>query len=94
MFDIAIFTTASVPWMTGTAVNPIFRAAYLANDKKIKVTLAIPWLCLEDQKLVYPNQITFASPLEHKHYVQNWAEERTGFTSLFHIVFYPAKVPT
>lgn len=94
MFDIAIFTTASVPWMTGTAVNPIFRAAYLANDKKIKVTLAIPWLCLEDQKLVYPNQITFASPLEHKHYVQNWAEERTGFTSLFHILFYPAKFCT
>uniref|UniRef100_A0A6N2MSL3 Digalactosyldiacylglycerol synthase n=1 Tax=Salix viminalis TaxID=40686 RepID=A0A6N2MSL3_SALVM len=88
---IAIFTTASLPWMTGTAVNPLFRAAFLAKDGSRKVTLVIPWLSLQHQKLVYPNNITFASPSEQQVYVRQWLQERVSFSPGFSIRFYPAK---
>lgn len=89
---IAIFTTASLPWMTGTSVNPLFRAMYLAKqDEERKVTLVIPWLSLKDQEHVYPDKITFNLPSEQEKYVRNWVEERTGFRSCFDIRFYPGK---
>ena len=91
---IAIFTTASLPWLTGTSVNPLFRAAYLAKDEGRKVTLVIPWLSLKDQKHVYPDNITYDSPAEQEKYVRQWLEDRTGFTSLLNIRFYPGKVVT
>lgn len=89
---IAIFTTASIPWLTGTAVNPLFRAAYLAKEGERRVTLVIPWLTVKHQVLVYPNSITFSSPSEHEAYVRRWLEERVSFRLGFEIRFYPGKV--
>jgi digalactosyldiacylglycerol synthase len=78
--------------MTGTSINPLFRAAYLAKDGSRDVTLVIPWLSLKDQELVYPNKIVFDSPLEQEGYVRRWIEERVDFRPSFSIKFYPAKV--
>ncbi|RZS23971.1 hypothetical protein BHM03_00056987, partial [Ensete ventricosum] len=77
--------------MTGTAVNPLFRAAYLAKNSDRDVTLVIPWLSLKDQVLVYPNKIMFSSLVEHEAYVHWWLKEKADVISGFKITFYPGK---
>ncbi|CAM9777498.1 unnamed protein product [Pylaiella littoralis] len=67
------FTTASLPWMTGTAVNPLLRAAYLTRGRdKGKVTLGIPWLENEDQEKVYPKGERYTKKEEQAAYVRGW----------------------
>ena len=73
---IWIITTACLPWLTGTSVNPLLRAAYLAKDRpKGKVTLMVPWLKREEQETAFPPGYRFDHPDEQKAFVRKWLVE-------------------
>ncbi|GLC35497.1 hypothetical protein PLESTB_000201000 [Pleodorina starrii] len=89
--QVAIVTTASLPWLTGTAVNPLLRAAYLASSGNRKVTLVLPWLSKADQQRVFPADVTFETPEEQEEFVRQWARNRTGLECNFKVAFYPGR---
>lgn len=72
---ITIVTTASLPWMTGTAVNPTLRAMELCA-RGADVVLALPWLPPGDQGLVFKQ--SFAAPDEQEAYVRAWLAGADG----------------
>jgi hypothetical protein len=76
---IWIVTTASLPWMTGTAVNPLLRAAYMTAERKEaggSVTLMLPWLeRKQDQAQVYGADRGFDSPKQQEEYLRTWLRE-------------------
>jgi hypothetical protein len=77
--NIWIVTTASLPWMTGTAVNPLLRAAYLSSGRAEfggSVTLMVPWLELEsDRESIYGKNRVFGSPEEQEEWIRTWLRD-------------------
>jgi digalactosyldiacylglycerol synthase len=100
-----IVTTAALPWMTGTAVNPLLRAAHLvrktqainANATEQQwVTLVVPWLELEeDQQELYGR--VFANEQEQEEYIRTWLRQDADMSDAadpntgLKIRFYPAR---
>jgi digalactosyldiacylglycerol synthase len=58
-----------------------------------QVLLLIPWLAECEQRIVYPDGITFRAPAEQEDWIRAWVEKRTGFPSNFDIRFYPGEFP-
>jgi len=75
---VGIVTTASLPWLTGTAVNPLFRAVYLARHGH-PVTLLLPYLPTpDDQARVFPVGLRFATMQEQREYIYSWIASQCG----------------
>jgi hypothetical protein len=75
---ILIVTTASLPWRTGTAVNPLLRAAYLCNGRKElggSVTLMLPWLERRDDQVRVYGDLAFNSPEDQEQFIRTWLLE-------------------
>ncbi|RYH05237.1 hypothetical protein EON65_45255 [archaeon] len=92
---IWVITTACLPWMTGTSINPLLRAAYLAKDRPPgKVHLMVPWLNREEQDIAYPPGMRFNTPEEQKAYVYKWLVKDANMEAAankLNISFYAAR---
>ena len=55
----------------------------------MQVTLLVPWLAKCEQKIVYPDGITFETTEEQGKWIKDWVKERTTFPCNFTIKFYP-----
>ena len=68
-------TTASLPWMTGTSVNPLLRAAYLEFSRQGEVcgqrcsSLGHP----VRSEAGAPERDVFETPEEQKAYIRSWS---------------------
>lgn len=64
-----IITTAAIPWLTGTSVNPLLRALALAKTGR-PVVLVLPWLPEAEQYHVFKQR--FADTTEQEQAVFDW----------------------
>lgn len=79
---IWIVTTAGLPWMTGTAVNPLLRALSLCQDRPAQyVTLMIPWLVsYSERKVLYGNKHDFLTQQDQEAWIRQYCIERCNCT--------------
>ena len=70
-----IITTAALPWRTGTAVNPLLRALYLAKRGR-PVVLFLPFLEGDrEQGYVFAKDVRFQTPEEQEVVVREWCQD-------------------
>jgi len=88
---ITIITTAALPWMTGTSVNPLLRAAHLSK-KGYNVTLLLPWLTPDEQQALFPAGLVFNRSVTQEQYSRWWLQNRANLPAPdLRIRWYPAQ---
>jgi len=97
MESVWIVTTSSLPWKTGTSINPLLRAAYLGRHVE-KVHLLLPWLSPQDQEHLFPTNLRFSTPTEQTEYLLDWLRQEAEFhdkklplLSFYRAVFFPER---
>ena len=81
---IWVVTTASLPWRTGTAVNPLARALYLTRGRpKHYVTLCVPWVNHDDQVKIFGPNNTFATKRDQELWIRRYCCDRVNCESEF-----------
>jgi len=102
---IWVVTTAALPWMTGTAINPLLRAAYFSQMNRpfsqdlSTVTLVIPWLeSAEDRVQLYGPSWRHKTQKDQDAYIRAWIRDKALLpleaspdTAGIFIQFYPAR---
>ena len=83
---IWVVTTASLPWRTGTAVNPLARALYLTRGRpKHHVGLVVPWLeDKEDQAKIFGEDSTFATKEDQEKWIRQYCKDRVNCESKYY----------
>jgi hypothetical protein len=99
--NVWIVTTAALPWFTGTAVNPLLRAAYWTLyqqehcEQHRTTTLVVPWLEESQDRLVlYGAEWQDASMQQQEDYIRNWLRDDAQLplaAARLKILFYPAR---
>jgi digalactosyldiacylglycerol synthase len=93
-----ILTTAALPWMTGTAVNPLLRAAHLVHYRiqqniDANVHLVIPWLDSPvDRVALYGEDWRHKTQDDQARYIQHWLTTCANLPAdTLGLQFYPAR---
>jgi len=71
--DIGILATASLPWLTGASIAPLFQGVFL-KKMGYRVTLYLPWTSLKDQR-EFIGPWTVRCPEDQAGYVRHWLPE-------------------
>lgn len=87
MRDVGIITTASLPWLTGTSIIPLFQAVYLKR-RGVDVTLYLPWLPPRHQHYCFRDH-RFEAQEEQICCIRHWLPESLR-SACPAIRFYPA----
>lgn len=84
--DVCIVTTAAMPWMTGTAVNPVLRAAYL-RKRGHRVVLFVPWVEREQQVRIWGGN-GFEGKEQQRREIMEWGKKEIGEDVGIRVEFY------
>lgn len=84
-----LHSTAALPWMTGTAVNPLLRAVYLARRKeRHQVTLCLPWVEPDEQHHIFSKGVVYERKEQLEQYIREWVRVNLGFTTQIKIAWW------